>query len=154
AVRAGSRAGRSRRGRPGPPRRPDFGPTRCSRQSPADTRPVLTIWPGDSVHTTTVDAGGGDERGVTRVLGGNPQTGPFYVETAVPGDVLAVHLTRVRLNRDYAISDDAIVPLALGPTLAVKMKDGGKTIRWRLDRERGMAVPEKPSDRLKGYSVP
>src|SRR5262249_46769509 len=140
--------------RPGPPRRHEFAPTTFYRQFSADTKPVLTIWPGDSVHTTTVDAGGGDERGVTRVLGGNPQTGPFYVETAVPGDVLAVHLTRVRLNRDYAISDDAIVPRALGPALAVKMKDGGKTIRWRLDRERGMAVPEKPSDRLKGYSVP
>lgn len=50
-----------------------------------------------------VDAGGTDEKGVTRVLGGNPETGPFYVETAMPGDTLAVHLTRLRLNRDWAI---------------------------------------------------
>ncbi len=73
------------------------------------------IWPGDTVHTTTVDAGGTDEKGVTRVLGGNPQTGPFYVETAMPGDVLVVHLNRVRLNRDWAISDDGIVGRALDP---------------------------------------
>jgi len=47
-------------------------------------QPVLHIWPGDTVHTTTVDAGGVDERGVERSLGGNPQTGPFYIETAWP----------------------------------------------------------------------
>ena len=38
------------------------------------------------MHTTTVDAGGTDEKGVKRVLGGNPETGPFYVEGAQPGD--------------------------------------------------------------------
>src|SRR5438045_4123839 len=99
--------------------------------------------PGD---TTTVDAGGTDEKGVTRVLGGNPETGPFYVETAAPGDTLVVHLTRVRLNRDWAISDDAIVDRGLDSDLAVKMKDGGKTVRWHLDRQRGVATSEKPGE--------
>src|SRR5207248_5533791 len=95
-----------------------------------------------------------DERGVTRVLGGNPETGPFYVETALPGDVLAIHLTRVRLNRDWAISDDGIVERALESQLAVKMKDGFKDVRWHLDRERGFATPEKPSEHLKKFTVP
>jgi acetamidase/formamidase len=49
---------------------------------------------------TTVDAGGTDEKGMKRVLGWNPQTGPFFVETAGPGDTLVVHLTHLRLNRD------------------------------------------------------
>ena len=70
---------------------------------------MLVVSPGDTIHTTTVDAGGTDEKGVTRVLGGNPETGPFYIETAAPGDTLVVHLTRLRLNRDWAISDDGIV---------------------------------------------
>lgn len=70
---------------------------------------MLTVAPGDTIHTTTVDAGGTDEKGVPRVLGGNPETGPFYVQSAAPGDTLVVHFTRVRLNRDWAISDDAIV---------------------------------------------
>jgi acetamidase/formamidase len=114
----------------------------------------LHIWPGDTVHTTTVDAGGTDERGVTRVLGGNPETGPFYVETAMPGDVLIIHLTRVQLNRDWAISDDGIVERALESQFAVKMKDGFKDVRWHLDRERGFATPEKPSEHLKKFTVP
>jgi hypothetical protein len=39
--------------------------------------------PGDTIHTTTVDAGGVDENGVHRVRGGNPETGLFYVESAL-----------------------------------------------------------------------
>jgi hypothetical protein len=73
---------------------------------------VLRIWPGDTVHTTTVDAGGADERGISRSLGGNPQTGPFYIESAWPGGH-ARRNQRIRLNRDYAISDDAIVDRAV-----------------------------------------
>jgi amidase len=100
-----------------------------------------------------VDAGGKDEKGMTRVLGGNPETGPFYIQTAMPGDTLVVHFTRVRLNRDWAVSDDAIVDRGLDGDLAVKMKDGGKTVRWHLDTARGVATPEKPAEHLKVYSV-
>jgi len=140
--------------RSGPPQQHEFQPTTFHRQFSASIPPVLHIWPGDTVHTTTVDAGGTDENGVTRVLGGNPETGPFYVETAVPGDVLVVRLTRVRLNRDWAISDDAVVSRAMDAELAVKMKDGGKPVRWKLDRQRGVATPEVASERLKVFSVP
>jgi amidase len=140
--------------RAGPPRHHEFVPTTFHRQFSASIPPVLRIWPGDTVHTTTVDAGGTDEKGVTRVLGGNPETGPFYVETAVPGDVLVVHLNRVRLNRDWAVSDDGIVGRALDPDLAVKMKDGFKNVRWRLDRQRGIAMPETPTEHVKNFSVP
>src|SRR5204863_346909 len=83
--------------RTGPPQRHEFVPTTFYQQFSAANPPVLHIWPGDTVHTTTVDAGGADAKGVTQVLGGNPQTGPFYVETALPGDVLAVHLNGARL---------------------------------------------------------
>ncbi len=119
------------------------------RQFSAANKPVLTISPGDTIHTRTVDAGGTDEKGVTRVLGGNPETGPFFVETAAPGDTLVVHLTRLRLNRDWAISDDAIVGRGLNSNLAVKMKDG-----WHLDLEHGVATLEKPSEHVTRYSVP
>lgn len=136
------------------PRRHEFAPSVFHRQFPSANKPVLTVSPGDTIHTTTVDAGGTDEKGVTRVLGGNPETGPFYVETAVPGDTLAVHLIRVRLNRDWAISDDGIVGRGLDSNLAVKMKDGGKTLRWHLDMQHGAASPEKPSEHLTRYSVP
>jgi hypothetical protein len=57
----------------------------------------------------TEDAFGGRVRGpddlVSRVVElpyVNPQTGPFYVEGAEPGDTLAIHFDRLRqLGRDY-----------------------------------------------------
>jgi amidase len=140
--------------RAGPAQRHEFTPATFSRQFSPDTKPVLRIWPGDTVHTTTVDAGGTDEKGVTRVLGGNPETGPFFVETAMPGDVLVVHFARIRLNRDWAIGDDGIVGRAVGPDLAVKTKDLFKNVRWHLDRDRGVATIEKATDRLKNFAVP
>ncbi|HKW65465.1 MAG TPA: acetamidase/formamidase family protein [Candidatus Acidoferrum sp.] len=140
--------------RAGPAKRHEFTPTVFYRQFSGTNKPVLTVSPGDTIHTTTVDAGGTDEKGVTRVLGGNPETGPFYIETAMPGDTLVVKLTRLRLNRDWAISDDGIVPRGLDTGLAVKMKDGGKSVRWHLDTARGVAALEKPGEHLKQYTVP
>jgi len=138
----------------GPAKRHEFVPTTFYRQFSPLNKPVLTIAPGDSVHTTTVDAGGTDEKGETRVLGGNPETGPFYVESAVPGDTLVVHIVRLRLNRDWAMSDDYIVDRGLDRDLAVKSKDGGKDVRWHLDAAKGVATPEKPAEHLTHYSVP
>jgi hypothetical protein len=124
------------------------------REFSATNKPVLNVWPGDTVHTATVDADGTDERGVGRVLGGNPETGPFYVETAMPGDTLVVRLTRPRLNRHWAISDDVLVDRALNSGLAIKMKDAGKTVRWHLDIQQGAATPERQAEHLIRYTVP
>ena len=52
--------------------------------------PALRIDSGDSVQTWTVDSGGRDKSLEQRSPGGNPQTGPFYVEGALPNDTLVV----------------------------------------------------------------
>jgi acetamidase/formamidase len=52
------------------------------------------------------------------------------------------------------MSDDFIVGRALDSDLAVKMKDGGKSIRWHLDVQSGVATPNKPSEHLAHYTVP
>jgi amidase len=138
----------------GTPQRHEFTPTVFYRRFSAATKPVLTIAPGDTIHTTTVDAGGADEKGVVRSLGGNPQTGPFYVEGAYPGDTLVVHIVKLRLNRDWAVSDDDLVQRATDSGLAIKMKDAGKSIRWHLDTQKGVATLEKPGEHLAHYSIP
>jgi acetamidase/formamidase len=140
--------------RSGPPQRHEFRPTTFFREFSGSPQPVLRIWPKDTVHTTTVDAGGADEQGIRRSLGGNPETGPFYIETAWPGDTLAVRFTRIRLNRDYAISDDGIVDRAVDSDLAVKLKDTGNDVRWHLDRKAMVATSERPGDHLKNFAVP
>src|SRR5579862_2399023 len=91
----------------------DFAPTEFHRQFSGAIPPVMHIFPGDTVRTWTVDAGGVDAHGVRRSLGGNPETGPFYIEGAFPGDTLVIKLNKVRLNRDSAGSGDRTVGPAL-----------------------------------------
>lgn len=136
------------------PQRHDFVPSSYSNEFSPHRAPVLTIWPGDSVRTTTLDSGGVDQHGKTQALFGNPQTGPFYVMGAGPGDVLAIRIQRLRLNRDYADSLDGLVGRALSPALAAKAAELGKPVRWKLDLERGVAHPQSPSPHLRDLSVP
>jgi amidase len=138
----------------GAPVHHEFAPSVFYREFSALNKPVLSVNPGDSIHTTTVDAAGTDQDGHNRVLGGNPQTGPFYIQSAIPGDTLVIHLARLRLNRDYAISDDAIVGRGTDNYLAIKMKDGGKTVLWHLDIAQGLASLQKPGAHMATYTVP
>ncbi len=139
---------------PGPPRTVEFLPTHYFNQFSADTPAVLTIWPGDIIHTTTIDSGGMDEHGIRRALYGNPQTGPFYIGNAKSGDVLAVHIRHLRLNRDYADSLDAIAARVKDANLALKAADLGHNIRWHLDMQRNVATPSDTNGHLKNFSVP
>src|ERR1022692_2004281 len=100
---------------PGGPRTHKFEPAVFHNYFAWNIAPALHIFPGDTVETKSVDAAGTDENGVRRAPGGNPLTGPFYVEGAWPGDTLVVHLKRVRLNRGTAGSGTRIVASALGP---------------------------------------
>ena len=61
--------------------------------------PVLRLADGDTVITTTVDSGGADHSGLQVTTPWNPQTGPFSIEGAEPGDTLVVHLDRLWPNR-------------------------------------------------------
>jgi acetamidase/formamidase len=137
------------------PRTHTFVPTVFHRVFSGSIEPALHINSGDTVKTTTVDAGGRDEKGTVRVLGGNPETGPFYVEGALPGDTLSIKFGRIRLNRDTASSGDRIVPSALSPGYyrdAKFAKDFSS--EWKLDREKSLGSLAKPTDRLKNFKVP
>lgn len=136
------------------PKTHEFTPTVFYRQFSALNKPVLTILPGDTIHTTTVDAGGTDEKSIRRSAGGNPQTGPFYIEGAMPGDVLAVHIKKLKLNRDWAVSDDQMDERAMNSDLAVKMKDNHSEVRWHLDLAKGVAMPEKPGPHMANFTIP
>ncbi len=137
------------------PRALTFEPTQFQHFFTEKIEPVLHLNPGDTVKTWSVDAGGTDSKGVRRTSGGNPLTGPFYVEGAMPGDTLAIHFNRIRLNRDSAISGDLIVGSALNPGYVGQRKPvEGYDSDWKIDREAGYAMLKKPTDKLKDYRVP
>jgi amidase len=140
--------------RPAAPTTHDFEPQEFHRLFSSDMTPVMHISPGDTVRTWTVDAGGVDKNGKRRVLGGNPETGPFYIDGAFPGDTLVIKLNRVQLNRDTAESGSEIAYNALTPDYVHDAKYDEKfNSEWKLDREKDIATMAKPTPRLKNYTV-
>ena len=104
--------------------------------------PALRIHDGDTVVTTTLDARGYDAAGTEAGPRGNPQTGPFYVEGAEPGDTLAVHLDRMRPNRTFGWSQTVIAPNVLEPEFVRELPATAVT-QWRIDLEhRTIALAE------------
>src|SRR4029078_11846120 len=89
------------------PTRQTVHPTEFHRVLSTTPRPLAHLWNGDTVHTETVDAAGPDSSAKRRAAGGNPLSGPFYIENSLPGDVLAIHLLRVRTNCSTAVSGTA-----------------------------------------------
>src|SRR6187200_1165237 len=83
--------------------------------------PALRIRPGTALRLWSDDAFGGALRAVTDLSSAkvdlrfvNPQTGPFHVEGAEPGDTLALHLVALEPARDWGAS--AAIPFFGGLT--------------------------------------
>jgi amidase len=103
-------------------------------------QPVLRIKPGDHVVTYTIDARGVDSAGAQRGQGPNPETGPFYIEGAEPGDMLAVHLLRLETNRATGYSGTLLAPYTADPGfLRLEALREPKTVTWQIDKQKGIA---------------
>jgi acetamidase/formamidase len=108
--------------------------------------PAARITPGTVLELWTEDCFAGRVRGKDDLVSQvcefpylNPQTGPFYVEGAEPGDTLAVHFVSIEPSRDWAAS--TTVPLfgALTSThLTATLQDPLPEVVWiwELDRAR------------------
>jgi amidase len=102
-------------------------------------KPVLRIKPGDHVITSTIDAGGTDAAGVRRGQGPNPETGPFFIEGAEPGDTLVVHLLRLETNRATGFSASLLAPYTADPGfLRSQALRDPKTANWHIDKQKGV----------------
>ncbi|MDP9465800.1 MAG: acetamidase/formamidase family protein [Actinomycetota bacterium] len=106
--------------------------------------PVARVRPGSVLELWTEDCFAGRVRSTDDLVSVvcefpflNPQTGPFYVEGAEPGDTLAVHFVSIEPSRDWAAS--STVPLfgALTSTqLTATLQDplSERVWMWQLDR--------------------
>jgi amidase len=99
--------------------------------------PVLHVQPGDTITTTTADAGGFDARGERVTEPGNPLTGPFFVDTAEPGDALVVRIDRITPNRPHGFTSTAIAPHVVDPRDATRLPARDR-VNWDVDVEHGI----------------
>jgi amidase len=105
--------------------------------------PVLTLADGDTVETWCVDAAGCDRAGEEITEPGNPQTGPFFVEGAQPGDTLEIRLDRLWPNRARGFSGGVVAPHVVDPAFVAALPARERDW-WILDLERGTARLEQP----------
>ncbi len=119
--------------------------------------PVERVSPGEVLELYTEDCFAGRIRGIGDLPATsieypfiNPQTGPFFVEGAEPGDTLAIHLVDVAPARDWAVSTSVSLFGALTPTqLTASLQDPLPERTWLyrvLEQEREVVFHAVDSD--------
>lgn len=115
--------------------------------------PVLRVAPGDTIRTRTIDPYGIDNHDASASMPGNPGTGPFYVEGALPGDTVTVRIKSLKTNRTTARMNVALDPAVLAPGYAPQ-PGAVSDVFWLLDPAEGTARLRSPSDKLKDFRAP
>ncbi len=115
--------------------------------------PALVIDDGDSVVTTTVDAAGCDASGEGVTPRGNPQTGPFFVKNAQPGETLAVTLDEIVPNRLQGFSASVVAPNVVDPDFVREMPDAERSL-WDVDLEAQTVSLVTPTTSIGHYTLP
>jgi amidase len=115
--------------------------------------PVLRVQSGDSLVTTTVDARGFDHRREQVTPRGNPQTGPFFVEGAEPGDTLVVQLDRIWPSREYGWCGSSVAANVVDPGYVKQLPDA-PLAEWHVDRTAGTATLVGPESKLGRLTIP
>jgi acetamidase/formamidase len=82
----------------------------------------------------------------------NPETGPFFIEGAEPGDTLVVHLLRLETNRATGYSASLLAPYTADPGfLRAEALREPKTATWHIDKQKGVAYLDP--DEFKGPRI-
>ena len=126
--------------------------------------PVARIASGDTVVTKTRDASN-DAFAVTDktlfpkidLTKVNPQTGPFFIEGAEPGDTLKVRIDKISLNRDWGWGGSIPFFGALAPeykTMMVTPPVPDQLFVWRLDASRNVGILEMPKSKIGRVTIP
>jgi len=99
--------------------------------------PVMRIKSGDRVITSTVDDMGVDATGKITARVPNPQTGPFFIEGAEPGDLLVVTIEKLEPNRNTGTSSSVMVANSVDPSTLGNRPDPTRVL-WTIDKVKGV----------------
>jgi len=105
------------------------------------------IKPGEVIVTKTLDSGGKNFHSEQSSPGGNPLTGPFYIEGAEAGDAVLVKLRKVRLNRNWGTTTYRLGLYSLTPDYVetiFSMKGRDTQMLWDLDLASNTVGLHKP----------
>ena len=116
--------------------------------------PVLAVDPGDTITTRTIDARGGDYLGKTVSPPSNPQTGPFFVNGAEPGDSLVFRLESLRPNRADGFTRAVVAPTALDLGFQPSFDDDFEFAFWDIDVEAETVRLREPRNGLSDVTLP
>ena len=132
--------------------------------------PALIVKSGDVVVATTRDARGFDENmealkeeqkqrsDVTFFRESNPLVGPIYVESAQPGDALAVTIEKIKLTRNYAWSRHIAQFASLtgevpGRKMLLNEPVPESKFDWQLDLERNVGILKLTKSKSKRVEI-
>lgn len=116
--------------------------------------PVLNISDGDTVITSTVDNIGHNKFDEKVAEGINPQTGPFYINGAEPGDVLAVHFDKMAPNRKIGRASVDVASNVVCQSYLSEMPKDRVTYEWELDVGKWTATLVNPDPDLGKVVLP
>ncbi len=137
----------------------------------APNGPALRIKTGDSIVTSTVDAGGFDSAGnllpeekmdrseETEYYHANPLVGPFYVEGAEVGDALSIRIDRIAVNRVTAWSRillhfGSFTEEVPGRSLLLNEPLSRMEFHYDLDLKRNVGILSLTKSKLKRVEIP
>ena len=121
----------------------------------ADTKPVLTILPGDTIYSSSVDCDGFDKNNIKRSIGAaeNPLTGPFYIQGAEEGDVLQIIFTNMKFSRNTALCLPYFHERSMPSSITDLVKKNLTPIVWDLDLKKNTAKLQAHSAHLTNFEV-
>jgi amidase len=137
------------------PQTHQFVPTQYYTTYSSAHPPALRIRPGDRVATKTIDAAGTDWDGKSVSPGGNPQTGPFFIEGAEPDDTIAVTFHKIETNRATGYSGSLLAPYAIDPAaINARVDREAKRLIWTIDKMKGVVTLDSPDVKPSHLEVP